>query len=83
MPRKKSDFTPVVNTETHPIDLIITLLSSVTPSALGDNPGTLGPVKVAVGPVTYSGLHGASVTFSLENLPLRALNTLLDMLPKK
>lgn len=83
MPRKKSDFTPVANTEINPIDLIITWLSSVTPSALGDNPGTLDPVKLAVGNVTYSGLNGGSVTFSLANLPLKAVNTLLDMLQKK
>lgn len=83
MPRKKSDFTPVVNTETPPIDLIITWLSSITRNADGETLGTLEPIKVAVGLVTFSGLNGGSVTFSLANLPLKAVNTLLDTLPKK
>lgn len=82
MPRKKSAFTAAENTGTLQIDHIITVLSLATLDALGDSPATLYPAKVVVGPVTFSGLRGGSVIFSAENLPLKALNTLLDMLQK-
>lgn len=82
MPRKKSAFTALENTGTLQVEHIITVLSLATLNASGDNPGTLYPAKIVVGPVTFSGLRGGSVMFSAENLPLKALNMLLDMLQK-
>lgn len=83
MPRKKSDSTPVVNTENKAIGHIITLLSSAIQTASGAKAGTLEPVTLAVGPVTFSGLNGGSVTFTVGNLPLSPLLTWLDTLQKK
>lgn len=83
MPRKKLDTMHVESTETSPIEPIITLLSSAIPSAGSEPPPTLKPASVVVNNVTISGLHGAKVTFTVENLPLNPVLTLLDTLQKK
>jgi len=83
MPRKKLDTTPLVNTAMTLKDLTTTLHSLDTQIADGAFLDTAGPATIAVHPATWSETHGGLVTFTVGNLPLKVLSTLLDTLPKK